>query len=98
MDPANVIELVVGFSLIIFVHELGHFLAAKYVGIRCEQFAIGFGHAVLSWRKGLGFRIGSSEAECAKRIAERASSKITAEKQAEGKTEPTAVQLKAASD
>ena len=66
MDPISVILLVVGFGLVIFVHELGHFLAAKYVGIRVDQFALGFGQALLSWRKGLGLTLGSSEPRLAK--------------------------------
>jgi regulator of sigma E protease len=55
--------VVVGFGLIIFVHELGHFLAAKWAGIRVLAFAIGFGPAALSYRKGMGWRRGSSELE-----------------------------------
>jgi regulator of sigma E protease len=51
-----------GFGFVIFFHELGHFLAAKYVGIRVEQFAVGFGQALLSWRKGMGWKLGSSGA------------------------------------
>ncbi len=31
-----------GFSAVIFVHELGHFLAAKWADVRVERFAIGF--------------------------------------------------------
>lgn len=62
------IALIVGFGFLIFVHELGHFLVAKAVGIRCTQFAIGFGGSLLTWRKGLGFRIGGTEAEYNKRI------------------------------
>ncbi|MBI1338573.1 MAG: PDZ domain-containing protein [Phycisphaera sp.] len=57
-----------GFGFLIFIHELGHFVVAKLVGIKVTQFAIGFGHSVLSWRKGLGFRAGSTEAEYEKRI------------------------------
>ena len=38
--------MVLGFSVIIFVHELGHFLAAKWAGVRVERFAIGFGREV----------------------------------------------------
>lgn len=52
-----------GFGFVIFFHELGHFLAAKYVGIRVEQFAVGFGHALFSWRKGMGWQFGSSGAK-----------------------------------
>src|SRR5688572_33398001 len=56
----SVALLVFGFGFVIFFHELGHFLAAKYVGIKVEQFAVGFGQALVSWRKGLGFTWGSS--------------------------------------
>lgn len=65
MDLTSILLLVAGFSLIILLHEAGHFLAAKYVGIRVEQFALGFGQALFSWRRGLGLRIGSTEKEYA---------------------------------
>lgn len=55
------LQVVIGFSLIIIIHELGHFLAARWAGVRVLAFAVGFGPAVLSYRKGLGFRRGSSE-------------------------------------
>ena len=45
----------------IFFHELGHFLAAKWCGVKVEQFAVGFGPPVFSWRKGFGFKFGSSQ-------------------------------------
>ncbi|MDX2130995.1 MAG: site-2 protease family protein [Planctomycetota bacterium] len=54
-----------GFCLIVVVHELGHFLAAKWAGIRVLAFAVGFGPAVASYRKGVGFRLGSGEADYA---------------------------------
>lgn len=53
--------VVLGFSLIIFIHELGHFVAARWAGIRVLAFALGFGPAVFSYRKGMGLRRGSSE-------------------------------------
>ncbi|MFP4224180.1 MAG: site-2 protease family protein [Phycisphaeraceae bacterium] len=62
------LAFVVGFGFLIFVHELGHFLVAKAVGIKCTQFAIGFGQSLLSWRKGIGLRIGSTEPEYEKRL------------------------------
>ncbi|MGQ0629057.1 MAG: site-2 protease family protein [Phycisphaerales bacterium] len=55
--------VIAGFSLIILIHELGHFLAARWAGIRVMAFALGFGPAVVSFRPGLGFRRGSSERE-----------------------------------
>src|SRR5438093_6477037 len=62
--------LVFGFGFVIFWHELGHFLAAKWVGIKVEQFAVGFGQAILSWRKGIGLRIGNTQHEYEKRLKE----------------------------
>jgi regulator of sigma E protease len=40
------------FGLVIFVHELGHFLAAKSVGVYAPRFSIGFGPALWRRRKG----------------------------------------------
>ncbi len=60
--------VVIGFGLIIFVHELGHFVAARWAGIRVLAFALGFGPAAISYRKGLGFRKGSSEEEYLRRL------------------------------
>src|SRR5690606_28383641 len=62
--------LVLGFGLVIIVHELGHFLVAKVVGIRVDQFAVGFGPAVFSWRKGIGLRSGTTTPEYERRLAE----------------------------
>src|SRR3954463_9566803 len=64
----SLILLILGFGFVIFFHELGHFLAAKWVGIKVEQFAVGFGQALVSWRKGLGLRIGSTTREFEQRI------------------------------
>lgn len=59
----DLLLVVLGFGFVILIHELGHFLAARWAGIRVDAFAIGFGPAICSWRKGLGFRMGSSERE-----------------------------------
>ncbi len=56
----NILLIMVGFGVLIFVHELGHFLAAKWAGVRTEGFSIGFGPPICSWRKGIGFRLGST--------------------------------------
>jgi len=44
--------MLLGFSLIVFVHELGHFGAAKWAGVRVERFAIGFGREIFGFTKG----------------------------------------------
>jgi regulator of sigma E protease len=56
----NFVLIVLGFGLLIFVHELGHFLAAKWAGIRTESFAVGMGPVLLAWRKGVGLAVGST--------------------------------------
>lgn len=40
------------FAIVIFVHELGHFLAAKAVGVYTPRFSIGFGRALIKKRWG----------------------------------------------
>jgi len=44
------VALVLG--VLILIHELGHFIAAKYFGVRVEVFSIGFGKRLIGWRKG----------------------------------------------
>jgi len=39
-------------SLLIFFHELGHFLAARYFGVQVDVFSIGFGKRI--WTKKIG--------------------------------------------
>src|SRR5438067_429915 len=54
------ILLLLGFGFVVVWHDLGHFLAAKWAGVKVEQFAVGFGTAAFSWRRGMGFTWGSS--------------------------------------
>jgi regulator of sigma E protease len=46
------IILFIGISLLIFVHELGHFIAAKEAGIKVEEFGFGFPPRLKGWRRG----------------------------------------------
>jgi len=48
----NIGQMMLGFSIIVFVHELGHFAAAKWAGVKVEQFAIGFGKELFGFTKG----------------------------------------------
>jgi regulator of sigma E protease len=43
---------VLTFGVAIFVHELGHFLAARLRGVGVEAFAIGMGPKIIAWRHG----------------------------------------------
>ena len=37
-------------AILVFVHEMGHYLAARQCGVPIERFSIGFGRALLKWR------------------------------------------------
>src|SRR5438132_8281569 len=39
-------------GVIIVIHELGHFLVAKFFGIKVETFSVGFGPRLIGFRKG----------------------------------------------
>ena len=51
--------VVLFFGGTIFVHELGHFLAARRRGVHVEKFSIGFGPKIFSWhgRDGVEYRL-----------------------------------------
>ena len=48
----TILATIVVLGVLIFVHELGHFLAAKSVGIEVQRFSIGFGPTIVSFRRG----------------------------------------------
>ncbi|UCG32162.1 MAG: site-2 protease family protein [Phycisphaerales bacterium] len=43
--------MLLGFSLVVFVHELGHFLAAKWAGVRVDKFCVGFGKELFGFTR-----------------------------------------------
>ena len=46
----SIIGILITISLVVGVHELGHFLAARSVGIKVLRFSIGFGKPLLRWQ------------------------------------------------
>lgn len=48
----SIVPLIVLLGLLIFVHELGHFLVAKYFKVRVEVFSLGFGPKLLKFKRG----------------------------------------------
>ena len=46
------IIFVVVLGVLIFVHELGHFLVARFYGVRVLTFSLGFGPKILAFRRG----------------------------------------------
>lgn len=58
-DPFALVLVVLFFGASIFIHELGHFLAARWRGLRIERFSIGFGPRLFGWRdkQGVDWRV-----------------------------------------
>ncbi|MEQ8279011.1 MAG: RIP metalloprotease RseP [Deltaproteobacteria bacterium] len=50
--PSAVAAFIVFIGILIFVHELGHFLAAKYFDIKVTKFSLGFGPALVRFQYG----------------------------------------------
>lgn len=45
----TIIALLIVLGVVVFIHELGHFLAARWAGVRVDAFSIGFGPAIIKW-------------------------------------------------
>lgn len=46
----TIVSFVVVIGILILIHELGHFLVARWAGVGVERFSIGFGPVLLRWR------------------------------------------------
>lgn len=47
-----ILLVALGLGFVIFIHELGHFVLAKWNGVKVEKFSIGFGPTLLGFRRG----------------------------------------------
>ena len=60
ISSPGVFSTILSFILIIgplvFIHELGHFLVARWFGVKVETFSIGFGREIAGWTDRLGTR------------------------------------------
>jgi len=60
MDLIEILKIILPFLIIltvlVFVHEMGHYLVAKKNGVKVEVFAIGFGTELFGWTDRLGTR------------------------------------------
>lgn len=54
-----IIYFLLTIGILVFIHELGHFLAAKICKMRTDVFAIGFGKRLIGWNKINGLTFGS---------------------------------------
>jgi regulator of sigma E protease len=48
----NILIFILVLGLLIFIHELGHFLAAKLTGMKVEEFSVGFKPAIFQKKIG----------------------------------------------
>ncbi len=55
---AEIVSLLAVIAIIVTVHELGHFLAARAMGIRVDVFSIGMGPRLVGYMPGRGWRVG----------------------------------------
>lgn len=49
---SEIVSALIALGVLIFFHELGHFLTAKGVGVGVERFSLGFGPRLWGWRRG----------------------------------------------
>jgi len=54
----STVYFIITIGILVFIHELGHFLAARMCGMRTDAFAIGFGKRLFGWNKVTGFTFG----------------------------------------
>ncbi len=47
----SILIFIIVLSILILVHEFGHFIVAKRMGVRIEQFSLGFGPRLFGWKK-----------------------------------------------
>lgn len=50
MNILPLLATIFGIGLVLFVHETGHYLAARMAGVRVEVFSIGMGPRIFGWR------------------------------------------------
>ena len=49
-----IVPFILVLGVLVFIHELGHYLAARWRGVHVEAFSIGFGRPLLRWTDRLG--------------------------------------------
>ena len=45
----TIVALLIVLGVVVFVHEFGHFMAARWAGVRVDAFSIGFGSSLFKW-------------------------------------------------
>lgn len=52
----TIFAFVITIGLLVFVHEMGHYLVGRWCGVKAESFSIGFGKEIAGWTDGQGTR------------------------------------------
>ena len=64
METVNTIfYFLIVIGILVFIHELEHFLAARFTGMRAEVFALGIGYRLFGWNRINGFTFGKMDEE-----------------------------------
>lgn len=50
------VPFLVAITVLVFVHEMGHYLVARWCGVRVEVFSVGFGSEIYGWTDSRGTR------------------------------------------
>ena len=58
--PLTLLAFIAVIGPLVFVHELGHYLAGRWFGVKAEAFSVGFGREIAGWtdRRGTRWKIG----------------------------------------
>ena len=48
----GILAAIVGLGVMVFVHEWGHFVAARICGVRVDVFSLGYGNRIFGWKRG----------------------------------------------
>src|SRR5579859_2958627 len=48
----GIVAAIVGLGVMVFVHEWGHFVAARLCGVRVDVFSLGYGNRIFGWKRG----------------------------------------------
>lgn len=59
MILSTVLIFILLIGVLVFVHELGHFMTARWTGMRADVFAVGMGPRMMGWNPRTGFSFGS---------------------------------------
>ena len=60
MNPVTIVLYLLMLSVLVVLHEFGHFIVARLNGVRVTDFAMGFGPTLLKWtspRSGTNYRL-----------------------------------------